>query len=150
MIKIKFHSVVDYITNSSTEIYSSYSASPKACKEMVDEILKALGITDKTCDDMFRISVGVDYWIYSEYVDNNDLHLTDYPEDWKEQEKYVKNLMELVEKGEIEKPQWMKDAELETNSNEFLIMAKSPEYEVVAKKIDNFLNSVSIKAEYDG
>jgi hypothetical protein len=52
-VKIKFHSLTDIITNSSTTIYTYSDKSSKACKEMVDEIFETLGI-DKSCDDVLR------------------------------------------------------------------------------------------------
>lgn len=56
MIKIKLHSLIDLITNSSTEIYTFSSASLQACKNMVDEFFKMSGI-NKTCDDVFELSI---------------------------------------------------------------------------------------------
>lgn len=52
--KIKFHSIIDLITNSSTEMFMDYSESVEPCKEMINEMLIACGI-DKTCDDIFDI-----------------------------------------------------------------------------------------------
>ncbi len=57
--KINLHSIIDLITNSSTEIYTFSGGSISACKEMVDEFFKALGI-DKTCDDVFELSLDVE------------------------------------------------------------------------------------------
>jgi len=56
MIKIKLHSLIDLITNSSTEIYTYSSASIEACKNMVDEFFKMTGV-NKTCDDVFELSL---------------------------------------------------------------------------------------------
>ncbi len=115
-----------------------------------EEIARYDGATHrycKNCGEIVEIS-----WVFCEKCREKNATETflNYPEDWKEKEKFIKNIIEMVENGDIEKPQWMYDAENEANSNEFLIMAKSPQYEVVAKKIDDFLNSVIIDAEYDG
>ena len=54
--KINLHSVIDLITNSSTEIYTYSDGSLTACKEMINEFLKVMNI-DKTCDDLFELSI---------------------------------------------------------------------------------------------
>jgi hypothetical protein len=55
--KIKIHSFVDLITNSSTEIYiEATSHTTKAIKEIVDNILK-IGGSSLTCDDLFDITL---------------------------------------------------------------------------------------------
>lgn len=56
MIKIKLHSLIDLITNSSTEIYTYSSGSLQACKDMVDEFFKIVGI-NKTCDEVFDLKL---------------------------------------------------------------------------------------------
>ena len=58
-IKINLHSIIDLITNSSTEIYTYSDGSLAACKEMIDEFFKVMGI-DKTCDDVFELSIDTD------------------------------------------------------------------------------------------
>ena len=55
--KINLHSVIDLITNSSTEIYTYSEGSVAACKEMINEFLKVMNIYDKTCDDLFELSI---------------------------------------------------------------------------------------------
>jgi hypothetical protein len=57
--KINLHSVIDLITNSSTEIYTYSSGSLAACKEMINEFFKVAGI-EKTCDDIFELSIDTD------------------------------------------------------------------------------------------
>jgi len=54
--KLKVHSFVDLITNSSTEIYIDYSNSVIPCKAMIDEMFKACGV-NKTCDEVFDITI---------------------------------------------------------------------------------------------
>lgn len=54
--KINLHSIIDLITNSSTEIYTYSSGSLKACEEMINEFFKVFNI-DKTCNDIFELSL---------------------------------------------------------------------------------------------
>lgn len=161
MFKIKFHSVIDVITNSSTEIYSWYDESVGACKEMLAEMLKAFGV-DKQVDDIFSVTIGYDQYVYSDYLDNLDeedakTQCPNYPEDWKEQSAFLKALIEKVQSGEIEKPEWMTKAEEKedydsgrTPTNDFIIIAKSPEYKELAKKIETFIYSPNNDAFYNG
>jgi len=54
---IPIHSVIDVITNSSTEIFTNASKNaPKVFKELIDSILKIAG-SDKTSDDLFEFTV---------------------------------------------------------------------------------------------
>ena len=53
-IRFNFHSVVDLITNSSTEMFADFRNSVEPCKELINEMFKACGI-DKTCDEVFEI-----------------------------------------------------------------------------------------------
>lgn len=54
------HSLVDLITNSSTQVYVEASESSiKALRELINNILK-LGGSTKTCDDLFTIELNPD------------------------------------------------------------------------------------------
>ncbi len=59
MEKIKFHSITDLITNSSTTIYTFSDNSLKAFEEMVDEFFKAFGLNYK-CSDVFTSFLSFD------------------------------------------------------------------------------------------
>lgn len=59
-LKFKIHSVVDVITNSSTIIYTYQDDSIQPAKELIDEMLRLFGVTDKTADDIFKFSVKSD------------------------------------------------------------------------------------------
>jgi len=66
IIKIPYHSFIDVITNSSTEIYiSANKKSIEMAKEFINELLKIAG-SDKTFDDLFEAKVefdyAIDYW----------------------------------------------------------------------------------------
>lgn len=161
MFKIKIHSVIDVITNSSTEIYSWYDSSVGACKEMIQEMLKVFGV-DKNVDDIFNISVCCEMSEYSEYIYTKDeeeinILLPDYPKEWRERHAYLDSLIQDITTGKIVKPEWMKEAEQKEDantyrspSNVFFITTKDPIYEPLAKKIEAFLYSPEHDAEYDG
>jgi len=55
-LKIKFHSFIDLITNSSTEMFADYSKSVEPLKEMINEMFKVCGI-EETCDEVFVIEL---------------------------------------------------------------------------------------------
>lgn len=55
ILKLKLHSVIDLITNSSTEIFACADEdSAKTIKEFINAILKQAG-SDKTSDDLFTV-----------------------------------------------------------------------------------------------
>ena len=58
--KVKVHSVIDLITNSSTEMFVDYSDSIDHIKELVDEILELQG-SPLTCDDIFDLKIVSQY-----------------------------------------------------------------------------------------
>ena len=68
--KVKVHSVIDLITNSSTEMFVDYSDSLEHIKELVDEILHLQGSTFR-CDDVFEIKV-VSTYADEDYPGNLD------------------------------------------------------------------------------
>jgi len=154
MIKIKVHSVVDIITNSSTEIYTNYDSSVKPFKEMVNEFLKVLGV-DKTCDEVFKVVAlpEVDY-ILSAIDELKD-------EDYKKYKNYIyyeKSKWGDLKRFNLEKfilecdeiPDFIKSIETAYDENILYIVPLSEEYEDLAKKIKTFLDSPGHDAYYDG
>lgn len=134
-IKIKLHSSVDLITNSSTVIFTYSGGSLSAVKELVNEMLKVFG-KEETFDDIFWAKVLPD-----DYDENQEL-----PENWKELEiQYIK--------GEIEKQDWMKNYERydsyegDTSLN---LIPKDEKYSELAKKLLKYLYSTGHEACYDG
>ena len=59
--KVKVHSVIDLITNSSTEIFVDYSGSIDHIKELVNYILQLHGHMQLTCDDVFEMKIVSQY-----------------------------------------------------------------------------------------
>ena len=55
-LKVKFHSFIDLITNSSTEMFADYSNSVEPLKAMINEMFKVCGV-EKTCDEVFVIEL---------------------------------------------------------------------------------------------
>lgn len=160
-VSFKFtpHSIIDVITNSSTEIYSWYDDSVSICKEMINEFLKAFELAGVS-DDYFKITVEFDPYIYTEYFSElSEEDIEEIPEeerlpdDLKEKD-FEKWRADLAEKGIY--PKWVKNAEEEEDyngrlpTNEFIITAKDEKYNGVANKIYEFLNSPEQSASYNG
>jgi len=129
-MEIRVHSITDLITNSSTTIYTNSLGSIDACKEMIDEFFKVLGV-DKKCDDVFNLVV-----TFSEDLLYADQH-----------EGFTKEFLNDVRAGKIEKPQWMIMLEKnlrrgdEDGNTSLYVTAKSPEYEKLASLVKTFLYS---------
>ena len=165
MIKIKFHSIVDVITNSSTVIYT-YQNSVGEAKELVAEVLSISGI-DKTPEDVFYYGVLCDDEVYFERGSEED-----WPEDmpkitadwgtpeYKEQNdaqnEWFQKLKQDIIEGKVQKPSWMKSAENDggwsgyTPDTFLALIPKSPEYKQLGLKIQSLLGSVSADGGRDG
>jgi hypothetical protein len=149
-LKIKLHSSVDLITNSSTVIFTYSGGSIKAVKDLVNEMLKVFGMEDKTFDDIFYAATFLeeDY----EYMENND----SFPNDIGDEVEYLKTIKIQVLKGEIEKPDWMKDAESKSTwsgynpSDTLEILTKDEKYDELANKLLKYLYSTDHEATRDG
>jgi len=59
MVKIQVHSMIDLITNSSSEIFVDSENSLKPAKELLQELLKING-SDKKVNEVFEISIELD------------------------------------------------------------------------------------------
>ena len=145
-IKIKLHSTVDIITNSSTVIYTYQDGSLAPVKELIDEMLKISG-SELKADDCFYFGVFLDDTY--EYLEDN----SEAPELSKEEFSALKLSML---KGEIEKPKWMINVEDSENWNCYQkstaleILPKDEKYSELANKLLNYLNSTSHEACQDG
>ena len=152
IIKIIPHSIVDVITNSSTEIYTWQNNSVKPCKEMLQEFLTAFEI-DKTFDDLFYVNGFCDIYTYKEYLSE---HEGDTLDDTDLSTEEVEAIIEDVLQGKIQRPDWIIAAEESTNWNNFppqsyiTIKAKDPKYDVLTQKIEKFLSSPENVAVYNG
>ena len=135
IIKIKLHSSVDLITNSSTVIFTYSDGSLSAVKDLVNEMLKVFG-REETFDDIFYAQVLPD-----DYNEDNEL-----PENYKELEvQYIK--------GEIEKQDWMENSErydYYSGDTSLYIIPKDEKYSELANKLLKYLYSTSHVATYEG
>lgn len=174
MFKFKIHSVIDVITNSSTEIYTWYDRSVGACKEMINEFLTSFNL-DKKVEDVFYIDIFCDVYTYTDYLDervddyldeleedseeysNMKEFIDNLPSDWKLRNEKIESLISDILVGKEVRPEWMRKCETYEDSynyrvpsNYFYIKAKRPEYNNLAKKINTFLKSPDHDASYDG
>ncbi len=162
LIKLKIHSMVDVITNSSTVIYTCQN-SIKEAKELVQEVLNISGITDKTPEDVFYYGVFCEDDIYFDSIGDNEdgempegIPKIDYDTAWnseerkeqnKAQEKWLDDLKLSIIKGEITKPDWMEEIEIDEyeieRSNTLYLVPKDDKFKDLAEKISNLLGSVT-------
>lgn len=138
MDKIKIHSIIDLITNSSTEIFTFYNNCPDAIIELMDAVLKTFDI-DKDVNELFHIKVlpNMDNLI-EYYRDENDCSFN-------EADRIVNEQIQAYIKDEIDKPEWI-DAINNYSAqcgNELHIIAKDPKYVDLASKIVKLINSPS-------
>lgn len=139
--KIKLHSTIDLITNSSTEIFINSDASQNALDEMVDEFLKQLD-SPLRCKDIFHIVVLSDSLeIYQDYLDRQDSDFLEKqnqqkPEDF---DKFIDGIIS----GKNEKPDWFIEAEnkRENTGTTLYISPKKKKYTKLANLVHKFLYS---------
>ena len=147
MIKLKLHSNVDLITNSSTVIFTYQESSLQPLRDMVNEMLKIFD-RKETFDDIFS----ADVFLESTY---NYLESNNCPTDVDKKE--LELLIDKILKKEIEKPEWMKACEEEEDSYDYYqkstqvyLIARNEKYSELANKILKFLNSPNHEATRDG
>ena len=149
MIIMKIHSIVDVITNSSTVIYTYQDNSIEPAKELVNEMLKLSGITDKTADDIFCFNVLYNLEVLHDlYHDNID---PGYNDRYDKIDSYITN---CIQNNDI--PNWMTPNYSDYSSydlprpTELYITVKEPQYQNLADKLLIFLNSPNMESRYDG
>jgi len=148
-IKIYLHSSVDLITNSSTVIFTYSEGSLGSVKELVNEMLKVFGYEGKTFDDFFYAET----FIEDDYNYSKERCGFGFPKGIKDEKTFIKEIKLKVLKGEIEKPEWMINAEEYDGYYDGFnfptvleILPKSEEYAELANKLLNYLYST----EHDG
>ena len=152
LIKSIFHSVVDVITNSSTVIYT-YQNSVDEAKELVQEVLKLSGVTDKTSEDIFFYGVFCENDTYLEF---DSEEIPEFEGSYEEKRKWLDDLIVSILKGEIERPSWMISAENESYfggwvpSSYLYLMPKEEKYRELGEKIKRLLCSPSFDGGRDG
>jgi hypothetical protein len=161
METIKIHSLTDLITNSSTVIYTYSDRSPKALKEMIDEIFKVLGVEQK-CKDVFDISVGAENDQLFDFImdcDEDFLPKEIIENDYSEAHKWLNKIFLDIESGAIKKPAWIKKAEKSFEEQDcdgfppdttMCVKAKDPKYEKLADLVVKFLYSTDHEGSRDG
>ena len=159
VIKIKLHSIVDLITNSSTTIFTYSQGSLGEVKSLINEMLKVFEIPNKTADDLFYFGVFADDYSSAGDRDDDDEE-NGYPysnADYEEEERLINDDIMKILKGEMEKPKWMIDyEETEDRYNYFTpetslhILPKDEKYSELANKLLSYLNSQHHEACQDG
>ena len=109
---VALHSVIDLITNSSTEMFMDFSGSIEPIKDLVNEFLKING-SDKTCDDVFNLTI-VPSWAeddpdeWEEYnpssvhvsLYSTVLHIETKDPEFEQLGNLIRNLLDSVESSE--------------------------------------------------
>lgn len=155
-LRIKYHSFIDIITNSSTEIYVSVGDwSVNAVKDLVNGMLK-IAKSDKTCDDLFEISVNnyrCEEWILDKI---GDYYLSDRMT-WDEYEvltddeklnKYFQETGETHETMSTKYYEYIDDDYDSFDESSLLVKAKTDDPDVieVAKILHNLRDIFAIEA----
>jgi len=142
--KIEIHSVIDLITNSSTEIFVHSESSIEPVKELLNEFLKLIG-NNKTCDDVFEITLEcsnveelVEY--YLDYVENDVLNSLGSSKE--EIVESIKQIFIDVKLNGASEPEWFKDCDINYNvQTKLVVKSKESEYDKLLELLKTFLYS---------
>jgi len=173
--KLNFHSVVDVITNSSTVIYTYQDGCEKPAKELINEMLKLSGESEKKADDIFYFGVFCDENRYMDFIneeyDYDDGSETDelsnipalegewgsneYKKSESARQLWFENLQLSIAKGEVEQPDWMNRAEEGRDygwkpSTYLVLYPKEEKYIEFGRKIAKLLDGVDADGGRDG
>jgi len=173
--KLNFHSVVDVITNSSTVIYTYQDGCEKPAKELIDEMLKLSGETEKKANDIFYFGVFCNEDRYMDYIDeeyeddggeNDELGdlppkivgewgTHEYKKSQSDLELWFKKLQLSIMKGETVRPDWMNRAEEARDygwrpSTYLVLVPKEEKYAEFGHKLSKLLNGVDADGGRDG
>lgn len=150
MVEIKLHSVIDLITNSSTEIFVKSENSLEPCKELINELLKVWE-PGKTWEDIFDIRIKINADTASDLLDS----LEDGDEDNEQFEEIFGNVksekdrlrlfteyVDDVYNERIPQPEWWDDIDAEHHLETVLaVIPKDPKYEKFGELLTQFLYS---------
>jgi len=135
MVKINIHSIIDLITNSSTEIFVHSDNCVKPVKELLDEFLRLEG-SNKKCDDLFDIFLEHKYYkdnlTYCLKVENFSLEK-------------IQEIFDILN-NKLKKPEWWFENKVENivnyHSQSFLVVkSKDKKYEYLLNLLNKFLYS---------
>lgn len=157
-LRIKYHSFIDIITNSSTEIYVSVGDwSVKTVKDLVNGMLK-IAKSDKTCDDLFEISINnyrCEEWIlgeqvYDYFVESNKMTRDEYKvlTDDEKLNKFYQESGETYETMSAKYYEHIEDDYDSFDESSLLVKAKTDDPDVieVAKILHNLRDIFAIEA----
>jgi len=158
MIKIKIHSFVDVITNSSTTIYCQCTDKTiQAAKELINILLEESG-SKKTADDLFEFKLVLNEYGIDRFVNEiEDDNLDDYLKENKYEKGDTEDTIKLVEKilldieeGKVPKPEYdYMQNENGYNQEDLLITPKGNPKNTI-NLVEKVKNIFEIDGSYDG
>lgn len=138
-----------------TVIYSENCI--ESCKRLIDEFILTFNVTGVHSDDLFYYGVFCKDITYANFKGWDDApEDLEIPEIFKNpcathtsREEYVREVIDMILRGEIEKPQWMVYIEMETSVDEYdqapstflYLMPKDEKYCNLALRLIEFLYS---------
>ena len=154
-LRLKLHSVVDLITNSSTVLYTDSSKSLEALENVIKEMFKLYDI-DKQVEEVFDIYIEIEDMyskIHDYIVDNNDEFDLDYDDEnfYGQVDKLAKKYFEDVESNKIDRMNWTSkfiDNDISDN-NWIIIKSKDKKYENLADLLKKLIYSTEMKEGWE-
>jgi len=119
-------------------------------------MLKLSGVEDKSADDLFYFGVFCDKDTYLEALSyNEEIELPEGFDNlsFKEKHDFINDLITSIIKGEIDKPDWMDEAEKGDEwdpDTTLILIPKDQKYKVFGENIIKLLNGVDADVGRDG
>lgn len=154
MFRVKLHSFVNEITNSSTVIYTYMDNCVTPMKELIETFARTFGI-EASADDMFSISVLPDKDYIMDRVCDEPEEYEGVPDgmSYEATGRWINDLFEDVAHGRKELPEWAKeirnwnDYEIDT---ELYLVPKDEKYGPLGEALIKLLRSPQHEACQDG
>lgn len=142
-VKLNIHSIIDVITNSSTEIFVHSEDCIEPAKELLSELLRVLKI-DKSIEDLFDIKLKVTniHEIISYYFCFENKYLLSLGDTREKQEEALEQLILYVIQNKIEKPDWYDKYDIGYHTKTIIsITSKDEKYNDLLTLIEKLLYS---------
>lgn len=144
-VKIAIHSLIDLITNSSTEIFVDCTNSVQPAKDLLQELLELNG-SDKKVDEVFDVTLEEDYNNLSDYIEYYleedeayDTIIENYKineGEYSDREKEIDKLIKDYQAGKV-------DLNIDSYhvQKHLVVTSKDEKYNHLLKLLNKFLNS---------
>lgn len=140
-LKIKIHSVVDLITNSSTTIYTKQDDSLPLVYNILQDVFNLMGLKENP-KDIIKAIIICDTYSYYYFLKNKGILKSSYKES---------EVLDYIKRSLIDNDvEWLSEIETENNENTYLFMVSiDSKFDSLLENLKFFLNSPVSEETYE-